>query len=495
MIPLKVCNNWTIMLKIAIIFTLISLINSDNCFLTDDPVTELESSLMSAVSDMKSKFLNEDVIIFVGTTRAGKSTLINYLMGNHLISTSNSKYGDYKIFKADNNTSGPEIGAGPTSKTSKPSDWHSKLFPDTKLWDTPGYQDNRGGIQEVTNSFYMYLLLNSIKSLKLVLVIDINSIISNNISQLTTLVNDLLQIFGDKFEQFFPSISFIFSKVPPMVNGYKTDIDFINYTLNEKLSSYTKLNESGIFVTFLRYIITNNDRIGLFMALNHAGNITSDIDLNIFSSINKSQSILRSDFKYVSSGVSDSSLLCLKSIQGQLLRNLQNLSMKDDFYNIINSKTIVSDELAKNKNMTALNVIQSDLNFIKLLLNYKLKNDDLYENIQILCIFDYRMMEIVNESKLLLKIKIVEFLSSLLDSNIFVNYEKSIKNFINSLLTSIKNVSSHNAMLINDFNLNNTTKSTGKRRGISLIYMLFTELMGTFIFSIIKFFFSSTVIM
>ncbi|XP_043473522.1 uncharacterized protein LOC122505768 [Leptopilina heterotoma] len=488
------CNDWTIMLKIVIIFALISLINySETCVLTNADVVKLEESLISAVYDMEKKSLNEDAIICVGTTRAGKSTLINYLMGNPLLSISKSNYGDYKIIKADNITRGPEIGAGPNSKTTIPTEWNSSLLPGLKIWDSPGFDDTRGTIQETTNSFYMYQLMKNIKSIRFVLVTDFHDINKSSLTSLSNLLNNLLKFFDDTFEDFFPSITFILSKVPYMINDVPVNIEYINYTLNDKLSSITKLNYSPIFIKFLRNIVTNNDRIGLFRSSNKAGIITSDIELNIFSAIKKSKGIPRKNFQNIGSSVSDQSLLCLQSIEDRFIKRLNILKLNNYLLNIIYNKTSNCGELVKNKNMTALHAIRKNLTDIKTLINKRMINENIYKNIETIEIIDIRMREIIKERQLLCQIKIIKFISQLLNSNIFKIFNDSITDLIKSLQTTIEGEIIHTSMLINDLNINDSMKSVKTQSKSKLKFILTFELFGTLVFSVLKSIYSSIV--
>ena len=55
------------------------------CNPTPEEIASLVDALETASMMMSSQNYDEDVVIFLGTTKAGKSTLINFLLGNELL--------------------------------------------------------------------------------------------------------------------------------------------------------------------------------------------------------------------------------------------------------------------------------------------------------------------------------------------------------------------------------------------------------------------------
>lgn len=129
--------------------------------------------LMSLGDNNSSVSQGQDIVIFLGNTKAGKSTLINYLIGNKLTAVRENH--KTIIQKTDANAAGPIIGSGSVSETSIPEEWHSDLIKG-EIWDCPGFGDNRSLKDEdneaiakdIINAFYIKKLLDRARSVKFI---------------------------------------------------------------------------------------------------------------------------------------------------------------------------------------------------------------------------------------------------------------------------------------------------------------------------------------
>src|SRR3954447_23453064 len=92
----------------------------------------------------------EEVVIIVGDTGEGKTSLLNYLAEIPLFSRDNGSFGEFTI-NANIPLEGMEIVDGCVSKTALPSSWN-------EYWDCPGFGDTRGPVQDIVNAFSIYKL-------------------------------------------------------------------------------------------------------------------------------------------------------------------------------------------------------------------------------------------------------------------------------------------------------------------------------------------------
>ncbi|XP_043470073.1 uncharacterized protein LOC122503560 [Leptopilina heterotoma] len=425
------------MIRIAIISLLVSLIYGQICTLTKEEIRQLEKSFIEAKHYMQKIAANEDAAICIGTARAGKSTLINYLKGNELRGVKYSRFGEFKIIKANERSEGPEIGAGPTSKTTIPTKWKSDKLPGLSIFDCPGFQDNRGPVQDITNSFYIYHLVRKVKSLKFILVINFGDIERANIKPFLRLLLDFEKLFENKFQEIFSSISVIVSKTPNVLYETTVDIEMIQYMLRQRVSKPEETPFNNI-KNFLDYIMKNRNRIGLFRQARADKIVTSDIDFHIISAINNSGKVEKSVLQNVAPSISDSSLMCLhnainKWVSITKINKIQTYIL-DAFskmlYEWTKNKSLDNNVLVKN---------QRNLIFIEGLLNYSITNDiDIYENIETIRKIDRKLKEVIDKGKLFKKVELFEFFSHLLKLNENEHLHQSFRTLMLSLHTAVK---------------------------------------------------------
>ena len=106
------------------------------------------------------------VFVLMGMTGAGKSTLINMLIGKKVkVITVNEK----RMFELEDNT-GAVIGNTYNAETAFPT-----VFEDTvhgiKYCDCPGFLDTKGVEHDIANAIYIKHLFHRIKRVKILLVI------------------------------------------------------------------------------------------------------------------------------------------------------------------------------------------------------------------------------------------------------------------------------------------------------------------------------------
>ncbi|XP_043478193.1 uncharacterized protein LOC122508738 [Leptopilina heterotoma] len=176
------------MIRLAIIFFLLFIIESESFQFNLEELNKLRQLFNDSDRRMEeaTRGQRKNAAIVIGNGRGGKSTLINYIMGNELEANRPHTFENIKITKANNNIKGPEIGAGSLSTTTIPTKWSSTRpeLQNLDIWDTAGFADNRGVMQDFNNSFHLYHLTRKVENLKLILVISFNEIINDNVEQI-----------------------------------------------------------------------------------------------------------------------------------------------------------------------------------------------------------------------------------------------------------------------------------------------------------------------
>ncbi|XP_043470070.1 thioredoxin domain-containing protein 2-like [Leptopilina heterotoma] len=418
------------MIRSTIIFLLISWVQGENLQLNDFLLIELVKSFNEAENYMTREASGEDAAIVLGMVHTGKSSLINYLIGNKLKGVKLSKYDEFKIMQDENRSKGPEIGFGLTPETTIPTKWISDKLPGLSIFDFPGYSDFRESLQEITNSFYLYHLAKKVKSLKFILVINFFDIARQDVNPLLKSLQYAKKLFGNKFEMFFPSISVIFSKVPRVHDNNAVDMEMIEHYLKEK--SNVPKGASNNIKSFLNYIIKNNDRIGLFRKPENNETITSDTDFEIFSAIRNSRSVQRNYLQYVLPSISDPTIVFLRTVPHFL--NIEIRKIAQSLYEIFKK------ELVKNQDDEAIPKIQANLNYIEDLLYNSVRNEtNIYENTKIIEKIGIKLKKKIDDSNLLTKVEMFTLFSDILKLNVNKILHEISRNLILILRNEVRN--------------------------------------------------------
>ncbi len=160
----------------------------------------------------------KDIVMFVGNSKAAKTTTVNLLIGNELTAVPDEFKDDFIITlgKKVDAKKAPQIGQKKgAAETHVPSTWMAdktltSLIPQV-IVDVPGFDDSRGPAQDIANAFYISEILKSAKSVKLVLICDSVDITSDNQNGFKNLINKVDEIFSGSPE-IMNSSSIIFTK-------------------------------------------------------------------------------------------------------------------------------------------------------------------------------------------------------------------------------------------------------------------------------------------
>ncbi|XP_043466934.1 uncharacterized protein LOC122501492 [Leptopilina heterotoma] len=427
------------MIKIAFICLLLTIVNSEGQELNNNNLEKIRISLSEAKKIMKDQLVKEDAAILFSNPKAGKSTLVNYLIGSKLKGTKSPlSEEEIIVVKSNNQSKGPEIGIGSLSKTTIPTKWKSTILPNLALWDTPAFFDNRGLVQDVTNAYYLYKLLKSVKSLKIILVVDIQDLNRGNVQMFLSLLNAIEALFGNNFKSFFPSVSVIFSKVPETIDEIPVDFKYISNKL-ENVFLHPKLKSFKNSKNFIQYIIDNNDRIALFKKMSKETKVSSDIDVNILSVIKNSKIIDESSLKDTHPHISDSSMIMLYEATEELLP----ISKMDQIENIA-SQALLEDRnnienLIDEENSNKIKSIKDELTNKKNSFSHSLIGEnDIYRKMPILLSFHDDLKKLNEEDKILDKIELINYIETILNIIISKDLNFSFDTIIVSLYLKLK---------------------------------------------------------
>ena len=406
----------------------------------------LEKDLQEATERSKKCVKYEDAAIFIGLTRSGKSSLLNYLIGTKLQGYVVFKGRPVSIIKEDSKSSGPAIGIGSSSKTVYPTRWTSQKYPGLALWDAPGFDDNRGEVQDITNAFYICELFKNIKSAKIVLVSDINDIAGDNIKPFLSLFNSVEQILNEKMRACFPGIAIIFSKVPDKLNDVPVDKDFINDHFDHQClrggeDEGEKIQISESVKDLIKHLKKNNKQIGFFRKATF-GEVTDAIDGGIFNALKDTASIDEKILKQVSPSIAPTSELFLFQGRQQLycrqsFNELQNLIERvfTQTWHDFEIKTI------RNVSQNELLQLSQELSSTKnKLVNAVYSKQSFEEKLKVIGMVDNSVEKHINDHNMLQRANLLQFSDRLLRLKESDEHDFSLQGVMVTALTIIERI-------------------------------------------------------
>ncbi|XP_043474985.1 uncharacterized protein LOC122506731 [Leptopilina heterotoma] len=413
------------MIKAAIICGLISLVTGAQSTCTENEFKELGASLSQSVEYMRDKVGDENVAIFIGAKGAGKSTLINYLIGNQLKTERRSLFDPVTLARVYSESKGPRV-AGESTKAAVPTRWTSSKLPNLTLWDYPGFGDDNAVLQEVTSVFDFHQLAKYVKSLKVILVIDFNDLLQANIEPLVKLLTiNVEKYFGNHVEEFLSGLSVIFTKVPAEVRKSSFDMNYLNTMLTNKFLLNKHEEVPQIVKKFVQYLVDNNQQIGLFKKIVH-GLITSDADFNIIPAIENSKSIESSALKKLRHSISEASKLCLQKFKLSEAIADSKLFLTGIFgTKIFEIETALKQKYNKDNELKTLKTKLVDMGII--VSNAKNGENDLYKKIEIYKVIDDSIKYEVENFRLIEVSKLIEFVNNVLNKAMNKPLESTMK--------------------------------------------------------------------
>jgi len=197
---------------------------------------EIEMDLIEFItrgSEQMSKELDlypkENVVMILGLSGTGKSTLVNYLLNVPLVCLNVGDTWRIQIDKSVNSSLiYAKIGGQSTSETNYPSAYSTPIE-DFSYLDTPGFSDNRGLGREIANGYFRKIILDKVKFIKMVFLIEQSDLQGRGSQFYQTLkrISEFVGIFEKQNSKLIAkSIGAIITKVD---NDGKSDQEIINY--------------------------------------------------------------------------------------------------------------------------------------------------------------------------------------------------------------------------------------------------------------------------
>jgi energy-coupling factor transporter ATP-binding protein EcfA2 len=177
----------------------------------DRPTVGALLTNLARANDAAKRGAGKDMIMIVGNTGAGKSTLVNFLAGRNLRETRVAGQLT-KGFICDDPVM--EIGNGFDSMTSFPELYMDPLT-NLTYCDCPGFMDNRGVVLDIGNMYALSKMAQEAARLRgLVIVINYHSLNSDRARGLRETMQILKSIFGSHAAATASSILMLVSRVP-----------------------------------------------------------------------------------------------------------------------------------------------------------------------------------------------------------------------------------------------------------------------------------------
>ncbi|KAL0210559.1 hypothetical protein RCL1_004995 [Eukaryota sp. TZLM3-RCL] len=179
---------------------------------------------------------NQDVILFIGNTGSGKSTLVNILSNVPLV------FQDLEL-KLVNKRNGVEIGGENRSVTKIPNCvW---LNNHGLVYDLPGFRDTEGSEANLFNLCCLHHLLTVSKSVKIVYTISSSEVFSTR-GQLLKSVEQLFQTLGQPFCS--TSLICVVNKLLPN-DPVKHNLSmFTKFVSNERVLFFSRVVDHNSFI-------------------------------------------------------------------------------------------------------------------------------------------------------------------------------------------------------------------------------------------------------
>ncbi|XP_065640597.1 uncharacterized protein LOC136073158 isoform X2 [Hydra vulgaris] len=210
--------------------------------------------------DLMKSSEGKNIVLFIGNTGSGKSTLINYLIEKELLVDEN----DNIVLKNQNDASAMMIGDSVLSKTLLPKFIELDHF---LLYDLPGFNDTRGLLLNLVNAAFLKNIIENAKTVRFVIVTCMEEIAACRgelFMKLLSCTNNLLSN-----ESINEISGFVITKTQPSQS---------NDQLVKKIKQYTGDN------TLIKWL--SEDRLA-YMKLVHNKSINQDDRKIILDMINK----------------------------------------------------------------------------------------------------------------------------------------------------------------------------------------------------------------
>jgi len=291
-------------------------------------IKESIAKTFSLIEEGKAQLSNHDdekVLLVIGKTGVGKSTLINYLSGAELVATKKG-FGGY-VLNVKEQVGNIKIGHSNVSETTVPNKWYDEKTGIT-YWDCPGFEDTKGAEQDIANAFYVQRLFNNPK-LKLVVVVQETTFMEDRGSKFIDLIGKLGILLKD-FNKFKDGLSLVVTKASPSMTT-----EDVKYGIGTYLEEVKNL--SFVQKEILQFLSGKDGKVELFTTPREPGPISGEMRDKMLWMINNTKYVDKSE---VNITVSDKSLLVVEEMAKnvnimvsdsvrKICFNLENIYQKD----------------------------------------------------------------------------------------------------------------------------------------------------------------------
>eukprot|EP01084_Bolivina_argentea_P258927 436713_1 len=211
--------------------------------------------LLNKTKSTEQMLVNQDIVLFLGYTGAGKSTAIHFMCGSKFKETdtrhlkpiiTNPNCARIEITERITESDTKFITAIPVNLNECGVDsWDDDSKTDIMLCDTPGFFDTDGAEMDVANGLGIINAVKKAKSVRILVTIDWRAGIGNKMQSLKTLAYTLARILPT-FKKYKKSIGFILTKVPPKERNQKQIKAIITRALQENTDKH-----DSTFIDFL----------------------------------------------------------------------------------------------------------------------------------------------------------------------------------------------------------------------------------------------------
>jgi ribosome biogenesis GTPase A len=239
--------------------------------------------------DLLNSSKNKDIVVFLGNTGAGKSTLINYISGKRL---EVNALNDIVLDPTEQSTMA--IGGGNNSETFLPSYIQVGSL---LLYDLPGFMDTRGTARSLVNACFIKNIIENANSVKLVFVAGIDQITGDRGESFKTLLTNTKKLIPNSNKPLETFSSLVVTKshlnrgalsqfIKAKIDLSSREFEILEYLLDSQLVEQMARPANSV--------IDDQDRINILNIISNMQHHKIDyIDTGVIYSNNQQSEILK----------------------------------------------------------------------------------------------------------------------------------------------------------------------------------------------------------
>lgn len=198
----------------------------------------------------------QELVILIGPTGAGKSTLVNYCLGTRYQRTGIAGFDAHVVYQTGTHEKATVGSNNVQSQTLTPGIYvlPSKSF---RLADLSGFGETRGNQTAILSNVMSQILIQRARGIrKILLTLDVDSMISARGNHLNDAFILLKRILGSVSDQALSNVIFAFSKLPSSVSARNVIERFIQPKSNiDTTRAFTK--DEQTVQTVCRYLVNH----------------------------------------------------------------------------------------------------------------------------------------------------------------------------------------------------------------------------------------------